>query len=230
MTLYPSRLQWTVGWTAAGALGIIVILLSSAYRQGRIEQDIVADLLSKSPAGAADVDIQPVWYGRLYQTLGIRRPFTSLFLDGDQLKDDDLEKLNALRHLTLLSLDRCVITDEGVKHIAKVRTLESLTLFGCDNITDNGIVLLSTIPSLSALGITATQSDRISRRGIESLTAMAHLEILRLNGCTAISDDAVEPLSALTHLVNLDIRGTSITEEGANRLESGLPQTIILRD
>ena len=98
MTLHPPRLQWTVGWTAAGALCTIVVLLSSAYRQGRIEQDIVANLLSKSPDGAADVDIQPAWYGRVYQTLGIRRPVTSLFLDGDQLKDDDFEKLDTLRH------------------------------------------------------------------------------------------------------------------------------------
>jgi len=223
------RLLWAFGGIAAGGLCTLLIPLYLAYRQGRIEQEVVAALLSKSPGGFTEVDDRPGWRNRLYETLGIPRPVTGLFLEGNQVKDEDLAKLDSLKHLTLLSLDQCPITDEGVKEIVKVRTLESVSLFFCNEITDTGLTYLGSKKSLTALHI-STDSDRISGRGIHSLSAIPHLEILDLNSCSGISDDAVEPLASLNRLVNLDIRGTSISGEGVNRLRRALPNTIVLTD
>jgi len=223
------RLLWGVGGIAAGGLCILLILLYFAYRQGRIEQEVVADLLSKSPGGSAQVDDRPGWRTRLYETLGIPRPVTALFLAGKQINDHDLTKLESLSELRLLSLDQCSITDEGVREIVRVPTLESLSLLGCDDITDRSLSYLGTLESLTTLNI-CTFRAQISSRNIHCLSALPSLEILDVGSCPGISDDAVEPLASLSHLVNLDIRGTSISEEAAKRLGRALPNTIVLTD
>ncbi len=223
------RLLWAIGGIATGALCILLVLLYLAYRQGRIEQEVVADLLSKSPGGSAHVDILPTWRNRLYELLGIPKPVTDLFLKGNQITDDNLAKLEYLQHLTLLSLDQCSITDKGIKEIGKLPGLEHLTLFYCNNITDASLNNLATMRSLTTLNI-STDSNQVSGCNVYCLSALPNLGTLQLVGCLGISDDAVEPLASLNHLDHLDIRGTSISEEGANRLERALPNTMVLTD
>jgi hypothetical protein len=223
------RLLWGVGGLAAGGLCILLTLLYLAYRQGRVEQEVVAHLLSKSPEGSAHVDPLPTWRNRLYDLLGIPKPVTSLFLKGNQINDGALARLESLGHLDLLSIDQCPITDDGVREIAKVRTLTHLNLFGCDGITDTSFTYLGTMRSLEMLDIAAF-APKITGRNIQSLSALPNLGTLNLVDCSEISDDAVQPLTSLTHLDTLDIRGTSISEEGAKRVRLALPNTIVLTD
>jgi hypothetical protein len=210
-------------------LCIILVLYYFAYRHVRMEQEVVADFLSRSPGGTALVDNRPSLFNSLYDTLGISKPVTDLFLKGTQIKDSDLNSLESLKFLTSLSVDQCPITDEGVKKIVKVRTLESLSLFGCEGITDASLTYLGTLVSLTSLHITAA-SDRVSASNIQCLEALPNLEILDLSQCCGISDNAVEQLASLKHLINLDICGTSISEEGAKRLCRVLTKTIVLTD
>lgn len=223
------RLLWAIGGIAAGASCVLLALLYLAYGQGRIEQEVVADLLFKSPDGSAQVDILPTWRNRLYDLLGIPKPVTNLFLKGNQISDNDLAKLESLEHLDLLTIDQCPITDTGLREIAKVRTLTHLGLFGCDRITDMSLTYLGTMRSLETLDI-CTFRAKISGGGIHNLSALPNLGTLNLVDCLEISDNAVEPLASLNHLDTLDIRGTSISEEGANRLRRALPNTIVLTD
>ena len=83
--------------------------------------------------------------------------------------------------------------------------------------------------SLEALDIGAF-APKITGHNIQSLSALPNLGTLNLVDCLEISDDAVEPLASLKHLDHLDIRGTSISEEGAKRLERALPNTMVLTD
>jgi len=223
------RLLLAIGGIGAGGLCILLVLLYLAYRQGRIEQEVVADLLSKSPGGSAQVDILPTWRNRLYDLLGIPKPVTDLCLKGNQINDDDLARLESLQRLTSLSLDQCPITDDGIREIAKLRTLTHLNLFGCDDITDTSFTYLGTMRSLEMLDVAAF-APKITGRNIQSLSALPNLGTLNLVDCLEISEDAVQPLASLTHLDTLDIRGTSISEEGAKRLRRALPNTIVLAD
>jgi hypothetical protein len=227
--LSKRRLLWGVGGVAAGGLCILPTLLYLAYRQGGIEQEVVADLLSKSPDGSAHVDALPTWRNRLYDLLGIPKPVTDLDLRGNRISDDDLARLESLHQLESLYLDECPITDNGVREIAKVRTLRYLDLSGCDDITDMSFTYLGTMRSLEMLDITAFP-PKITGRNIQSLSALPNLGTLHLVCCLEISDDAVEPLASLNHLDTLDIRGTSISEEGTKRLRRALPNTIVLAD
>ena len=227
--LSKRRLLWGVSGMAAGGMCILLTLLYLAYRQGRIEQEVVAHLLSKSPGGSAHVDPLPTWRNRLYDLLGIPKPVTDLDLKGNQINDDDLARLVSLRNLQLLGIDQCPITDDGVKEVAKVGTLRHLSLFGCDGITGTSLTYLGTMKSLETLDIT-TFRVKITGRNIQNLSALPNLGTLNLVDCLEISDRAVEPLASLDHLDTLDIRGTSISEEGANRLRRALPNTIVLTD
>lgn len=237
MRLQANRRRWLskrrllsgVGGVAAGGLCVLLTLLYLAYRQGRIEQEVVAYLLSKSPDGSAHVDPLPTWRNRLYDLLGIPKPVTDLDLRGNGISDDDLATLESLRNLQLLVIDQCPITDDGVKEVAKVETLRHLCLFECDDITDTSFTYLGRMRSLEMLDIAAF-SAKITGRNIQSLSALPNLGTLNLVDCLEISDDAVQPLASLNHLDTLDIRGTSISEVGANRLRRALPNTIVLTD
>lgn len=197
--------------------------------QGRSDQEVVAYLLSKNPGGSAHVDTLDTWQNRLSDLLGIPKPVTDLSLKGHQVNDDDLARLELLGHLESLDLDGCPITDDGVREIAKVRTLLYLGLFGCHEITDMSFTYLGTMKSLEMLNI-AGFPPKITARNIQSLSALPNLGTLHLDCCQEISDEAVEPLASLTQLDTLDIRGTSISEEGASRLERALPNTMVFTD
>jgi len=226
---WPSkrRLLWSVGRVAAGGLCIFLTLLYLACRQARIEQEVVADLLSKSAGGRASVDSLPTWRNRLYDLLGIPRPVRYLNLRGKQITDDDLARLKSLHRLELLSLDECSITDNGVREIAKVPTLRSLSLVACHGITDTSFIYIGRMRSLQYLDI-CWFLPKITGRNIEHLSALPNLATLHLVDCPAMSDDAVEALASLKQLDTLDIRGTAISEDGRRRLEIALPNTIVL--
>lgn len=232
----PVRLRHTVLWgvVACGAVAAFVFLmmLYRAYRQGCIEHQVVAELLSKSPRGAARVASPPpfpAWRDWLYEHLGIPKPVIDLDLTGPEITDKDLTRLKALRHLEILSIDSCPITDEGVREIVQLRTLRYLSISGPVNITDASFNYLGKIRSLEALSI-AGFPPKITGRNIEKLSDLPNLAVLNLVCCLEISDQAVEGLTRLKQLRNLDIRGTPISEQGVRRLRRALPNTIILAD
>lgn len=213
--------------TIVGMICILITFIYSAYRQAWIEQKVVAEFLSKSPGGQAKGDSLPTWRSRLCDLLCISRPVTKLSLEGKQINDDHLAKLKSLKYLKELSIDQCPITDDGVKEIAKVRTLTHLDLFGCNGVTDASLTHIKTMQSLSELYIL---SNRISGHSFQKLSALQYLRELDLSGCSEISDNAVKPLGSLTQLVQLDIRYTAISEKGVEKLERALPNTMILSD
>src|SRR4051812_43545572 len=103
------RLLCAINVVVAVASCTFPVLVFVAYRQARIEREIVADLLAKSSGGSADVDSIPTWQNRLYDLLGIPRPVTWLVLRGPQINDHDLAKLKSLRSLQTLRIDQCPI-------------------------------------------------------------------------------------------------------------------------
>jgi hypothetical protein len=214
-------------------VGVCVVLLLIAfcilYRHGQTENEIVAKLLSKDPNGSFDVDHLPTWVNSVRGRIGIPNPVTDVILHGSQITDADLASLGGFSHLRSLSFDQCAITDEGVKWISRLRTLEHLSLGACPTITDTSLAYLRSLKSLASLNLYAP-GKRISSCNICCLSALPKLDILAVADCDGISDDAVEALASLKRLRNLDIRGTSISDEGTKRLALALPETLIIAD
>lgn len=112
--------------------------------------------------------------------------------------DKGLEALVKCRLLEDLSLGSIGITDAGMDHVAKLTALKSLLLFGCENITDNGLARLAELKSLTSLHI--AHAD-ITISGLNRLNSLSNLS--RLNVSELQRDGAVLDLSGMTNLEDL---------------------------
>ena len=224
------RSLWYGGSVVAGVCVVLLLVaLCILYRHVQIEREIIATLLSKDPNGTFDVDNQPTWVNYARGRVGIPISVTDVILHGSQITDADLASLGGLSHLRSLSFDECTITDEGVKEISRLRTLEHLSLGACPAVTDTSLAYLGNLKSLASLTFCAPGKP-ISSCNICCLSVLPKLGILSVADCDGISDDAVDGLASLRHLRNLDIRGTSISDEGARRLALALPETLLIAD
>ncbi|MDR1384939.1 MAG: ankyrin repeat domain-containing protein [Planctomycetaceae bacterium] len=123
--------------------------------------------------------------------------------DSIQVKDEDLENIAesipTLKWMSIMN-DPCKkITDDGLKHIAKLTRLKSLSLNINENITDDGLKYLSGISGL---------------------------EYLHLGSIKNITDSGLEYLMQMKNLKSVNLVGycPNITESGIARLQEALPQ------
>jgi Leucine-rich repeat (LRR) protein len=112
--------------------------------------------------------------------------------------DKGLEDLVKCQGLEELSLGSIGITDAGMDHVAKLTALKSLLLFGCENITDNGLARLAELKSLTSLHI--AHAD-ITISGLNRLSSLSNLT--RLNVSELWRGGAVLDLSGMTNLEDL---------------------------
>ena len=88
------------------------------------------------------------------------------------------------------------MTDEGMAHLAGLRSLRTLGLYSCPDISDQGA------------------------RHLEDLTS---LQLLRLQ-FTGVSDATLDVLQDLETLRFLDVRGTGVTAERAADFRAARPR------
>lgn len=127
------------------------------------------------------------------------------------------EYLAGLRRLRTLLCDHQPISDDGLRAIGQLTTLEELTIYGSE-ITDAG---LQNLGALSALRSLTMMDSRISGDGLRHLKASVRLEEIYLRG-TQIDDDALLELEDLPNLRRIGLRECNITDEGLDIL-SGFP-------
>jgi hypothetical protein len=90
-----------------------------------------------------------------------------VLLSGQRFDDQMLAKLPRLRRLDRLTLERCAITDDGLKPLSGLRDLQMLWILDCP-ITDQGLAYLEPLRSLFVAGFFG---DRLSADGIGKLEA-----------------------------------------------------------
>lgn len=116
-----------------------------------------------------------------------------------------------LQNLSLFSLE---ITDASVKEIANNCTdLISLSVSGCQNITDNGAVHLTKLVNLSSLYL---NQAKITDKSILYITSKCtRLRALSLNECSLLTDKAAVAIATWTHcLQSLSMNKCGITVVG----------------
>ncbi len=87
-----------------------------------------------------------------------------------RITDEGLKALANIpwKRLNDLGLDQCdLITDSGLQHLAKIKSLRILSLEGCDNITDAGLDALASMVWLEYVGL--SNVSRISSARVEKL-------------------------------------------------------------
>ena len=98
--------------------------------------------------------------------------------------------------LQVVMLGNCnKITDEGLKHIAKIKTLKQLSLRSCVGITDEGLRNLTGMSTLQTLDLRNCQN--ITDQGIMNLKEIKQLQRMLLGGCKNVSAAGVKKLQEL---------------------------------
>jgi hypothetical protein len=137
-----------------------------------------------------------------------RHPTAGLSGEG-QMTDDLLEDLSDRgQTLPALGLSGCrLITDAGVRHLARMPSLQHLDLTGT-SITDAGLQVLRHLPELRTLSLAW---NRVTEAGISVLAHCDGLEHLNLGASAEIGDAAARALAGKRTLHHLSI---ALTDAG----------------
>ncbi len=133
------------------------------------------------------------------------------------ISDKGLEPLSKL-NLQSLSLSRTRITNDGMKRISNIKSLNELNL-DYTAVTNLGLAEVSKLSQLKKLSLNFTF---VTDKGLEEIGKLSALESLSLRG-TVISDKGLKHLAQLTNLQQLDLQATNITDASIDVLE-GLPK------
>jgi beta-lactamase regulating signal transducer with metallopeptidase domain len=123
--------------------------------------------------------------------------------------DKGLAELAKCRLLEELNIGSPGITDEGMRHVAKLTNLKKLMLFGCENVTNEGLAQLTTLKSLRHLYIA---DSKITIGGLSHLNKIPGLFKLDLHDIE--QDHSGLNISGLTKLEEL---GLSLKIERVDR-------------
>jgi Leucine-rich repeat (LRR) protein len=126
----------------------------------------------------------------------------------DAVLDDITRAVNA-EHITALDLGGSkALTDDGIRHLARLPRLEHLDVSGT-NLTDRGLSILRDLPALKTLSIAGT---RITDDGAANLAHCHALESVNL-AWTATGDGALRALAGKRSLRRL-VSGSHVTDAG----------------
>lgn len=128
-----------------------------------------------------------------------------LLLWGKQFSDAGMTHLASAPALRILNVSHLDLTNRGVQQIAKIRTLENLSLYDIPGITGAALPYLSELPSLRMLDLSTTSGvkTRIDNQSLGYLARCTSLEHLVLPGST--EDSGLEQIAAIPHLTTLQL-------------------------
>lgn len=124
-------------------------------------------------------------------------------------------------YLVYLNLYGANLTDESLKIIARIPSLESLNLNNVSgDMTSQGISsMVESLPNLTTLGLS---DSRITNEGLKPVGSLKNLDQLVLAG-TDIGDQGLVHLKNLKNMETMNLRGTKVTDEGLIHL-TALPK------
>lgn len=126
-----------------------------------------------------------------------------------QVTDEGLRHLEGLTSLEDLNLFSSQFTDTGLKSLAMCKSLRRLELAG-SQVTDEGLASLQSLTSLEYLGLANT---RVQGAGLSHLSCLPKLRSLCLGGFqTTLTHDGICHLAKIEQLRELELRGRSITD------------------
>ncbi len=123
------------------------------------------------------------------------------------MTDELLKEVARVETITALGLSGCrEVTDDGVRHLARLPALQHLDLSGT-SITDAGLSVLASLPQLRTISLAST---RVTDEGAGALAHCHALERANL-AATAAGDGALRALAGKRHLHELSI---ALTDAG----------------
>ncbi len=130
-----------------------------------------------------------------------------------QMTDSLLERFSRLDHITALDLEGSKgLTDDGLRHLARLPKLRHLNLMGC-SVSDRGLEVLRRLPDLESISLSWT---RITDVGAANLAACENLQSVDLSH-TATGDGAIRALAEKPSLHHFR-SGNDVTDAGLHSL------------
>lgn len=157
-----------------------------------------------------------------YDRLGSQRMLTSLNLAATTTNDTQLASLKSILSLRTLNLSGTSITDAGLRHLTALPSIQKLALDGT-KITNAGLKHIGEL-RLQQLSLSRTET---SKEGIKHLSNQygtgGHLRELDLSH-TSVTDEAIAYLQKIPKLKSLNLQGTKFTQQGIENLKTLLPE------
>ena len=135
--------------------------------------------------------------------------------DGSKLGDDDFLQLTRLSHLKSFSLSKG-IDDERLSQLATLQSLENLQT-NLAQITDDGVRPLARLKSLRNLKF-FHPGKAFSGAGLAHLAEMPNLERLTVAGSLEFNDDGMAAVARLPHLKEFRTWHAGSTNDGVKKL------------
>jgi serine/threonine protein kinase len=121
-----------------------------------------------------------------------------------------------------LDLSGCEqISDSGLLRLTRLPGLRHLNLYGCGSLTDAGLAPLSKLTHLTRLDL--TRCSGLTDAALVPVGELPALEHLSLGGCEWITDSGLVHLARAKTLKTVSVRGTQVTDAGAERLKRAVP-------
>ncbi len=180
-----------------------------------------ASLITTKPVrlltARAASDDSPAWHSRDWREVVARlKESDASGIDAHgQMTDTMLEDVSHLEHLCTLQLGGSKgVTDNGVRHLAKLPRLQHLDLSGTA-ITDQGLEVLRALSELKTISLAWTRATGV---GVTNLSGCEFLCDVNLQG-TPSGDGALCALAGKAHLGRLRT-GNAVTDAGLAQLHA----------
>lgn len=148
------------------------------------------------------------------EMIGRMRRLQELKLTRSTVKSSWLSHITSLP-LISLGLSGTPITDKAIKHILKIRSLQSLEI-GDTEITDEGLKMLSASGSIQNLSLSVGR--RITNDGIKYVSKMPQLRVLELDDAVSLDGKCLAYLRESKHLQYLNLENMKLTREDLQHL------------
>ena len=109
--------------------------------------------------------------------------------------------------------DRPEVTDTDLQGLEKLRQVEVLSLIGC-SISDSTMSRIAKLTDLTHLNLNATHITDVGLREVTGLQKLTHLDL----GFTSVTNSGLRTVSELPLVEYLNLTGTEITDEGLKHL------------
>jgi len=149
----------------------------------------------------------------------------SAYLRGTSITNAGVEHLAKIKTLKILTLDDSLVDDGMADAIRKMKQLTWLSVENCA-VGDDTLAALSDCPDMWYVYLANTQ---VTDKGIAHLSKLKKPLALYLAECKLVTDASIESLAQLSKSGNLHInlQRSGITEKGARQLQAALPDAQI---